>query len=148
MIRSATHRDLPRCSDFLHNFWDQLKARLNLPEKDKSADITNFLLTALVDRRSCVLVDETVSGVLVGAITENPLWNLRTSVELAWYIETESRNLSLANSFIRAFEDWSRLKKASFVLLGSTPLEKSPKNLYKRQGYQPFEATYIKRLTW
>jgi hypothetical protein len=145
-IRLANQRDLPRCNDFLNQFGDTLKSRFEVEDPDSVSRVREFLLSATMNRNMCILIDEEQTGVLVGSISTHPLWNLKTAIELAWWIEPESRGLKKAICFIDAFEAWAQARKASYILLGSAPMLRSPEKLYHRRGYTNFESTFIKGL--
>jgi hypothetical protein len=146
MIRKAKFEDLKRCVELWSNFVYEVETALDEPHIDRSDKIKPILFYAMSTPNQCLLVDDQVNSFLLGHVSKHPIWGQPIAVEYAWWIEPSSRSLTLARAYISEFNSWAKTHNAHSVVMSSAPAMKSSSVLYKREGFTPFESTYIRKL--
>ena len=78
---------------------------------------------------------------LIGGTIASPFFSSSTiAQELFWYAEKDGMEL------LKAFEAWAYVTGADYVSVASTGLRtKALARVYGRMGYEPREATFVKR---
>jgi len=83
-------------------------------------------------------------GMLAGAVAQSPLAPVTVAEEIAWWIDPEARSLAAARAMLAAFEAWARDRGAAVIGLATLDGRAGP--LYRRAGYAPAEARWMKAL--
>lgn len=107
----------------------------------------------------CNLIDNGVvfvaekEGEIVGAIAGqiSPLWFNRRSkvaVELAWWVDEDSRNGRAAIGLLRFFEEWAKAKGATMIAMSDLTIDNANPlgPLFAKLGYSMAERSHVKGL--
>lgn len=148
-VRRATAEDAPAVEALFEEFYKQTKYNDIVPP---SAESNKILVKGLLGDGGVLQVGEIdgeVVGVIAGIYYPFPL-NLEHYIvaELAFYIRPEARGTGLGKQLIRKFEQVSRQRGASAVILSSLASldPRAANKLYSKEGYVPNESTFLKEL--
>jgi hypothetical protein len=104
--------------------------------------VMGIVVDLIVDPNGVVLIHE--SGFLLGKIEELVFGRQKVAYELAWWAETQGTSL------LKSFEDWSRKKSVSGIIMASLFYEdqdnKRYNRLFARAGFVPRETFWFKEL--
>jgi N-acetylglutamate synthase-like GNAT family acetyltransferase len=106
------------------------------------------LLTVLAEDVFLVAEEEgKILGVIGGKICPN-FWDPSENhlAELFWWVAPEHRKGSMGLKLMDAFEEVGRILKVTSVVMVSTTLTPTLKDVYERKGYTLFEESYRKVL--
>jgi GNAT superfamily N-acetyltransferase len=111
------------------------------------------VLRALVDtllEQGVVLVAEDRGAVLVGMIVgmafPEPIAHEIMLDELAWWVDDEHRGSSVGPRLLAAWEAWARQHGVDLLRMVAPRGAPSVAGYYTRQGYQPIDMAFVKRL--
>jgi len=104
--------------------------------------VMSIVVDLIVDPNGVVLIHE--SGFLLGKIEELVFGRQKVAYELAWWAETQGTSL------LKSFEDWSRKKSVSGIIMASLFYEdqdnKRYNRLFAKAGFVPRETFWFKEL--
>lgn len=141
MIRQAEISDLPE----IVRMGVLFAASVGIP-----FDIETTLETAekvMSSPDSVLLVDD---GAMAAAVTY-PLFlnkNIKIAQELLWWVDKDKRGTGVGHDILNALEEWAQSVGADKLTMMAMH-DTSPDfidQVYLRNGYQPFEKTFVKVL--
>ena len=94
-------------------------------------------------------VNDSLSGMISGALAPC-MWNLsKTTIELWWWVDPKARQTSVGQELRTAFEHWSKsIVKADRISMASLAhsRDQALDRIYRRNGFEKIETTYVKEL--
>jgi len=78
-------------------------------------------------------------------ILEHTLSGDRYAEEVAWWVEPLYRNGTLGPRLLRRAEEWALANACAFLKMAA-PVGTEVGSFYERQGYQPIETAFMKRV--
>lgn len=93
-----------------------------------------------------VIIAEDVKpfGFIVGICEELPFSSDKVAMELAWWVDEDHRGHRDSVLLMKAYEDWSVRIGARMTQMAMLDESTDLHRFYKRMGYRPAEASYIK----
>ncbi len=151
MIRPAVISDLPRLEAMGARFFDAsgLEKWFRYKPRCFSQVCANFMDSD----QAVVLVGTGKTGaVAMAAAIAYPCWfdaEHQTCQELFWWVEPDFRGGSMGARLQRALEQWAKDKGCLTMEMGALEGLRADTlaHLYERQGYDPKERIYCRRLT-
>lgn len=149
--RLATRNDIPDILPLGKAFYD-LAGWSEYAEWDELS-VMSTLVRIVNDKIPGILIIGEIDNSIVG-ITCCLLFpfycnvNVILGQELFWYVKPEFRSSGIANQIKQLLEDEAKARGATNFIMGSIPGLRDVvlARLYKRQGYEPCENTFIKKL--
>lgn len=102
------------------------------------------------DRRELVIIlaheEERVFGMIIGFANSIPFSNEKVAAELAWWVDEDKRKTKDSLLLFKAYEDWALRIGAKMSQMAMLDDVTNLSGFYLKQGYQPAERSYIKRI--
>lgn len=84
-------------------------------------------------------------GMLLATVVPSMFSRKKSTIELAFYVQPQYRDIKLVNEFLKAYELWAKdIVKADYCCLAC--IDDRVANLYKRRGYTRSEQCFVKRI--
>ena len=146
MIRQALISDLPKVAECAREFYASSPLLADLDEW-RFCDTWENLIRHKIGVAFIEYEGSEVSGGLGAVVTKDPFGSKIIASEAFWFVRSSARG-SLGIRLYRAFVDWARdngVGSIQMIHLLDENGEKASK-FYLREGYEPVEVRYQKRL--
>jgi len=147
MLKLADVSHVELVAQLVHKFVDE-EVPWDTPDTEVILDSVYKVLSSPLEQSVGLLSFSPVGdpkGMLLATVAPSMFSRKVSTIELAFYIQPQFRDIKLASEFLTAYETWSKeIVKADYCCLAC--LDDRVAKLYKRRGYTRSEQSFIKRI--